>query len=73
MPTFKIVTELQPSGVEDTKIYLDDKLIFEVDKTKYYGIKRNNMPDICKALSSHLGRDITPRDVSTARMTGYIE
>lgn len=65
--SFQIKTEITANG-EETKVYLDDEMVYEVDKTKYYGITRDCMIDICKVLSHKLGREITPREVSTARI-----
>lgn len=70
--TFQIKTEITADG-EETKVYLDGEMVYEVDKTKYYGnITRNCINDICKIVGEKLGRTVTPRDISTARMLEMI-
>jgi hypothetical protein len=71
MHTFKI--ETQYVGIEEKlSVYLDGEMIYEVDNTKYCGFTRDNMPEICKRVSEKLGRTVTSKEISTARMLGYI-
>jgi len=67
---FEIKTEYH--GIQEKLyVFLDDRMIFEVDSDKYYGHTRNNEPALCKKLSEILKREITPKELSTARILGY--
>lgn len=68
MTTHKIQkkTEITENG-EETKIYLDDKCIYTVDKTLYAGrVRKNCEPEIRKLLEQKLGRVVTSRQLSMA-------
>lgn len=70
---FQIKSEWTEKG-EETHAYLDDERIFTVDKTLYAGVaRRDNEGELCKILTEKLGRDITPRELSTARMLESID
>ncbi len=70
---FQIKNEWTDNG-EETKAYLDDELIYTVDKTLYAGVaRRNGEADLCDILTEKLGRTVTPRDLSTARMLESID
>ena len=59
-------TDLTENG-EETKIYLDGKCIYIVDKTLYAGVVcKNCESEICKLIEQKIGRPVTPRQLSMA-------
>lgn len=70
--SFKIETDFSGTEYETTKIYLDNEIVYEVDKTRYYGIKKDCSEDICKLLEEKLGRSVNNRELSIARILEQI-
>jgi len=72
---YKIQLKKEYKGTdEETNLYLNEKLIYTVDKTLYAGFVRKNCElEICKVLSDVLKRSITPKELSTALILEQIE
>lgn len=65
---FQIKSDWTKNG-QETRVYLDDECIYLVDKTLYAGkFRKNCEPEIRKTLSKILGREITSKELSTARI-----